>query len=74
MAEIRYDSTADILELWYGDPEDVATTEETGDEILIKKDDTGTTIGHLILHMSERSDIDTGIDLGALPVPQDSLA
>lgn len=57
--KLVFDREADVLYLWGTDPASVENivTEETGDEILIKKNaDTGETIGVAVLHFSSRED------------------
>ncbi|MBM3189464.1 MAG: DUF2283 domain-containing protein [Chloroflexi bacterium] len=47
MAEIRvfYDRTGNTLTVWFGDPRDEYTCEETGDEVVLMKDKAGRVIG-----------------------------
>lgn len=64
--ELIYDRDADVLYLWSTDPATVENiiTEETGNELLIKKDaETNETIGVTILHFSKREDSIEGISL-----------
>jgi len=64
--KIKYDREADLLYMWSIDPEKVEEiiTEETGDEVLVKKDaDTGKVVGVAVLHFSSRQDSRKGIDI-----------
>ncbi len=47
MAQIKvyYDQKGNTLTVWFGNPEDEYTVEETGDEILLMKDAEGNVIG-----------------------------
>jgi uncharacterized protein YuzE len=47
MAQIKvyYDQKGNTLTVWFGNPEDEYTVEETGDEILLMKDADGKVIG-----------------------------
>lgn len=47
MAQIKvyYDQKGNTLTVWFGNPEDEYTVEETGDEILLMKDSEGKVIG-----------------------------
>ena len=63
---VIFDAEADVLYLWSRDPSTVESivTEETGEEILVKKDaETGETVGVSILHVSTRPDAVEGIAL-----------
>ncbi len=47
MGQIRvlYDQEAGTLTVWFGDPKDEDTCEETGDGIVLMKDKVGQVIG-----------------------------
>jgi uncharacterized protein YuzE len=47
MAEVKvfYDSTGNTLVVWFGDPQDEVEAEETGDEVILMKDQQGRVIG-----------------------------
>ena len=47
MAQIRvfYDETGNTLTVWFGNPQDEAVSEETGEEVVLMKDSTGKVIG-----------------------------
>ncbi len=47
MAEVKvyYDSMGKTLTVWFGDPSDEYICEETGDEVVLMKDQAGTVIG-----------------------------
>jgi uncharacterized protein YuzE len=47
MAEVKvlYDSTGNTLVVWFGNPQDEAEAEETGDEVILMKDQQGRVIG-----------------------------
>ena len=54
MAQIKvyYDQKGNTLTVWFGNPEDEYTVEETGDEILLMKDAKGKVIGFEKLNYS----------------------
>jgi uncharacterized protein YuzE len=43
--KIVFDRLGNTLDIWFGNPEDEVISEETGDEIILKKDAKGKTIG-----------------------------
>lgn len=47
MAEVKvyYDPLGNTLTVWFGNPQDEYTCEETGDEVILMKDRTGQVIG-----------------------------
>ena len=47
MGEVKvlYDQEASTLTVWFGDPKDEVTCEETGDGIVLMKDKDGQVIG-----------------------------
>ena len=47
MAQIKvvYDETGNTLTVWFGNPQDEAISEETGEEIVLMKDGMGKVIG-----------------------------
>ncbi len=47
MAQIKvfYDETGNTLTVWFGNPQDEAISEETGEEVVLMKDSTGKVIG-----------------------------
>jgi uncharacterized protein YuzE len=47
MAEVKvyYDQVGNTLTIWFGNPQDEYTCEETGDEVILMKDTTGQVIG-----------------------------
>ncbi len=42
---IIYTRFANTLDVWWGNPEDEVVAEETGEEVILKKDKTGRVIG-----------------------------
>lgn len=42
---IIYTRFANTLDVWWGNPEDEEVAEETGDEVILKKDKVGRVIG-----------------------------
>jgi len=46
------DRAGDTLTVWFGDPQDEYTCEETGDEIILMKDRDGRVIGAEKLNFS----------------------
>lgn len=47
MARVKvfYDKAGNTLTIWFGEPQDEYICEETGDEIILMKDKSGTVIG-----------------------------
>jgi len=47
MAEVKvyYDQVGNTLTVWFGNPQDEYTCEETGDEVVLMKDSKGQVIG-----------------------------
>ena len=47
MAEVKvyYDQVGNTLTVWFGNPQDEYTCEETGDEVILMKDQRGDVIG-----------------------------
>ena len=47
MAQVKvfYDREGNTLTVWFGDPQDEAICEETGEEVVLMKDHTGQVIG-----------------------------
>ena len=47
MAEVKvyYDKIGNTLTIWFGNPQDEYTCEETGDEVILMKDSSGQVIG-----------------------------
>jgi hypothetical protein len=47
MAQVKvfYDQTGNTLTVWFGDPQDEYICEETGDEVILMKDNSGQVIG-----------------------------
>ena len=43
--KIVFDKLGNTLDIWVGNPEDEVISEETGDEIILKKDANGKTLG-----------------------------
>ena len=54
MANVRvyYDRTGNTLTVWFGDPQDEYVCEETGDEVILMKDQAGRVIGFEKLNYS----------------------
>jgi uncharacterized protein DUF2283 len=54
MANIKvfYDRTGNTLTVWFGDPRDEHVCEETGDEVILMKDQSGRVIGFEKLNFS----------------------
>jgi uncharacterized protein YuzE len=47
MAEVKvyYDKIGNTLTVWFGNPQDEYASEETGDEVILMKDQHGEVIG-----------------------------
>lgn len=54
MAEVKvfYDRVGNTLTVWFGNPDDEHICEETGDEVLLIKDQAGRVIGFERLNFS----------------------
>jgi len=50
--KVLYDQEASTLTVWFGDPKDENTCEETGDGIVLMKDKDGQVIGFERLYYS----------------------
>ncbi len=57
MAEVKvyYDQTGNTLTVWFGDPRDEYTCEETGEEVVLMKDKSGRVIGFEKLNFSKQT-------------------
>ncbi|MCG3164043.1 MAG: hypothetical protein JMDDDDMK_05515 [Acidobacteria bacterium] len=55
MANVKvfYDRIGNTLTVWFGDSQDEYVCEETGDEIILMKDESGRVIGFEKLNFSE---------------------
>lgn len=49
---VFYDRTGNTLTVWFGDPRDEHVCEETGDEVILMKDQAGRVIGFEKLNFS----------------------
>ena len=58
MAEVKvfYDRTGNTLVVWFGNPQDEVEAEETGDEVILMKDQQGQVIGFEKLNFLPHSD------------------
>ncbi len=58
MAEVKvfYDRTGNTLVVWFGNPQDEFEAEETGDEVILMKDQQGQVIGFEKLNFLPPSD------------------
>lgn len=54
MANVRvfYDRTGNTLTVWFGNPQNEHVCEETGDEVILMKDEAGRVIGFEKLNFS----------------------
>jgi uncharacterized protein YuzE len=54
MANVKvfYDRTGNTLTVWFGDPREEHVCEETGDEVILMKDQAGRVIGFEKLNFS----------------------
>ena len=54
MAEVKvfYDEIGSTLTVWFGNPQDEAICEETGEEVILMKDKEGKVIGFEKLNFS----------------------
>jgi hypothetical protein len=54
MANVKvfYDRLGNTLTVWFGDPQDEYVCEETGDEVILMKDQAGRVIGFEKLNFS----------------------
>ncbi|MBA3946124.1 MAG: DUF2283 domain-containing protein [Herpetosiphonaceae bacterium] len=54
MADVKifYDQTGNTLTVWFGDPHTEYVCEETGDEVILMKDQAGRVIGFEKLNFS----------------------
>lgn len=56
---VFYDHEGNTLTVWFDDPRNEAVAEETGDEVILMKDDRGRVIGFekLNYHASDPADV-----------------
>lgn len=54
MAQVNliFDEVGNTLTVWFGNPQDEAIAEETGDEVVLMKDSSGNVIGFEKLNSS----------------------
>jgi uncharacterized protein YuzE len=50
--KVFYDRTGITLTVWFGDPQDESSAEETGDEVTLMKDRAGRVIGFETLNFT----------------------
>jgi uncharacterized protein YuzE len=50
--KVYYDETGNTLTVWFGNPQEEFVSEETGDEIILMKDQAGKVIGFEKLNFS----------------------
>jgi hypothetical protein len=50
--KVFYDHTGNTLTVWFGDPQNEYICEETGDEVILMKDQQGRVIGFEKLNFS----------------------
>jgi hypothetical protein len=43
--KVSYDRAGNTLTVWFGNPQDESVCEETGDEVVLMKNDSGRVIG-----------------------------
>jgi uncharacterized protein YuzE len=57
--KVFYDHEGNTLTVWFDDPQREAVAEETGDEIILMKDDQGHVIGFekLNFHAADAADV-----------------
>ena len=64
--KVFYDRAGNTLTVWFGDPQDEYICEETGDEIILMKDQTGRVIGFeklKLVHLNDsKGDFNSHID------------
>ena len=55
MAEVKvfYDPAGNTLTVWFGNPQEEYLAEETGDEVILMKDQSGRVIGFEKLNFSK---------------------
>jgi hypothetical protein len=63
-----YTHFANSLDVWWGNPEDEEAAEETGDEVILKKDKSGRVIGFEKLNYLSPKATDSGEQMTRLPV------
>lgn len=63
MAQIKlfYDRTGNTLTVWFGDPQEEYVCEETGDEVILMKDQAGRVIGFEKLNVAAEKAAPLGI-------------
>ena len=64
--KIYYDRHGSTLTVWFGDPETEYVSEETGDEVILMKDEEGKVIGFEKLYFSIPNDEEVRVDFEAI--------
>ena len=54
--KVFHDRVGNTLVVWFGNPEDECEVEETGNEVLLMKDDQGQVIGFEKLNFLSKAD------------------
>ncbi len=65
---VVYNRFANTLDVWWGNPEDEEVAEETGEEVILKKDKNGRVIGFEKLNYLAPEAADRGEVSTRLPV------
>ncbi|TAH48298.1 MAG: DUF2283 domain-containing protein [Chloroflexota bacterium] len=65
---VIYTRFANTLDVWWGNPEDEEVAEETGDEVILKKDKMGRVIGFEKLNYLPTNEAAGNEELTRLPV------
>jgi uncharacterized protein YuzE len=61
--KVFYDHTGNTLTVWFGNPQDEYICEETGDEVILMKDQQGRVIGFEKLNFSVSEPEQLRVDL-----------
>ncbi|MGB7922207.1 MAG: DUF2283 domain-containing protein [Pyrinomonadaceae bacterium] len=61
--KVFYDHTGNTLTVWFGNPQDEYICEETGDEVILMKDQQGRVIGFEKLNFSVPAPEQLRVDL-----------
>jgi uncharacterized protein YuzE len=61
--KVYYNKDSDTMDIWFGNPEDEAMSEEAGEGIILKKNKFGATIGIEKLYVSKTVGVDTSLPI-----------
>lgn len=61
--KVYYHKDSDTMDIWFGNPEDEAMSEEAGEGIILKKIKSGKTIGIEKLYVSKTVGVESSLSV-----------